>query len=53
MGFTTDLIHGSHERQPFGAVSVPVYRSDTFELEELEDGEKIFSGQPPGTSTAA
>ncbi|MCU8009279.1 methionine gamma-lyase [Shewanella sp. SM87] len=44
----TQVIHGGHEREAFGALVTPLYQSATFVFESAEQGGERFAGNEPG-----
>lgn len=47
--FGTSIIHATHkERNPYGALSTPIFQTSTFCFNNVEEGMDIFSGKLPG-----
>jgi len=44
----TQVIHGGHEREAFGALVTPLYQSATFVFESAQQGGERFAGNEPG-----
>lgn len=44
----TEVIHGGHEREAFGALVTPLYQSATFVFESAQQGGERFAGHEPG-----
>ncbi|MDR6963598.1 methionine gamma-lyase [Shewanella putrefaciens] len=44
----TQVIHGGHEREAFGALVTPLYQSATFVFESAQQGGERFAGNQPG-----
>ncbi|MDT3321529.1 methionine gamma-lyase [Shewanella sp. SP1S2-4] len=44
----TQVIHGGHEREAFGALVTPLYQSATFVFESAQQGGGRFAGNEPG-----
>lgn len=44
----TQVIHGGHEREAFGALVTPLYQSATFVFESAQQGGERFAGHEPG-----
>lgn len=44
----TQVIHGGHEREVFGALVTPLYQSATFVFESAQQGGERFAGNEPG-----
>lgn len=44
----TQVIHGGHERETFGALVTPLYQSATFVFESAQQGGERFAGNEPG-----
>lgn len=44
----TQVIHGGHEREAFGALVTPLYQSATFVFESAQQGGELFAGNEPG-----
>ncbi|MBI1673643.1 methionine gamma-lyase [Shewanella sp. DW31] len=44
----TQVIHGGHEREAFGALVTPLYQSATFVFESALQGGERFAGNEPG-----
>ena len=49
-GFNTTLLHGSEDKNPFGATQVPIYQSSAFRHDSAEELEKIFANKTVGYS---
>lgn len=49
-GFNTTLLHGSEDKNPFGATQVPIYQSSAFRHDSAEELEKIFVNKTVGYS---
>ena len=47
-GFNTTLLHGSEDKNPFGATQVPIYQSSAFRHDSAEELEKIFANKTVG-----
>jgi len=47
-GFSTRSIHAGHNKDAFGALCTPVYRTSTFSFESCQDGADIFAGKKLG-----
>ena len=43
-GFSTRAVHSGRQKDAYGALSSPVYRTATFEFESCRQGADIFSG---------
>lgn len=44
----TQVIHGGHEREAFGALVTPLYQTATFVFESAREGGARFAGEDPG-----
>ncbi|MGX7652291.1 methionine gamma-lyase [Shewanella putrefaciens] len=44
----TQVIHGGHEHEAFGALVTPLYQSATFVFESAKQGGERFAGNEPG-----
>lgn len=47
-GIGTIAIHGGHEKNPFGALSTPIYQTSTFIFDNVEQGGARFAGKEDG-----
>ncbi len=47
-GFGTKAIHGGAEKNPFGALTTPIYQTSTFVFESAEQGGKRFALEEAG-----
>ena len=46
--FETGILHDVHEKQPHGALCVPIYQSSTFVFEDVCQGGECFAGKEAG-----
>lgn len=49
-GFNTTLLHGTEDKNPYGATQVPIYQSSAFRHDTAEELEKIFANKMAGYS---
>lgn len=47
-GIGTIAIHGGQEKNPFGALSVPIYQTSTFIFDSVDQGGNRFAGKEDG-----
>ncbi len=47
-GFDTTLLHGGTEKNPFGAVQVPIFQSTSFEFEDADHAARLFNLEEVG-----
>ena len=47
-GFLTRSIHAGHQKDAYGALCTPVYRTSTFEFTSCQNGADIFAGKELG-----
>ncbi|WP_281836631.1 PLP-dependent transferase, partial [Propionigenium maris] len=47
-GFGTKVIHGGHEKNPFGTLATPIYQSSTFVFDSAEQGGRRFALEEGG-----
>ncbi|PIE77571.1 MAG: methionine gamma-lyase [Candidatus Delongbacteria bacterium] len=47
-GFETKMIHGHEFKDQYGAVSLPIHQTSTFEFQSTEHGGKCFRGEADG-----
>ena len=47
-GFGTKTIHGGSQKNPFGALTSPIYQTSTFVFDTAEQGGKRFALEEPG-----
>jgi methionine-gamma-lyase len=47
-GFGTMSIHGGNNKNPFGALTTPIYQTSTFVFDSAEQGGKRFAMEEPG-----
>ncbi|OQY41250.1 MAG: methionine gamma-lyase [Fusobacteriia bacterium 4572_74] len=47
-GFGTKAIHGGAKKNPFGALTAPIFQTSTFVFESAEQGGKRFALEEPG-----
>jgi len=47
-GFGTISIHGGSEKNPFGALAVPIYQTSTFVFDSVEQGARRFALEEDG-----
>ncbi|KLU60744.1 methionine gamma-lyase [Peptococcaceae bacterium CEB3] len=47
-GFGTLAIHGTHRKNPAGALATPIYQTATFVFDSAEQGGKRFAGKEDG-----
>ncbi|WP_436792702.1 O-acetylhomoserine aminocarboxypropyltransferase/cysteine synthase family protein [Actinospongicola halichondriae] len=47
-GFDTTLLHGGAEKNPFGAVQVPIFQSTSFEFEDADHAARLFNLEEVG-----
>ena len=47
-GIGTIAIHGGQEKNPFGALSTPIYQTSTFIFDNVEQGGARFAGKEDG-----
>lgn len=46
--FATLTVHGVHSKNPFGALTTPIYQTSTFVFDNAEQGGKRFAGEEEG-----
>lgn len=47
-GFATNAIHSGKMKDQYGALTMPIYQTSTFEFESCRQGAMIFAGQEQG-----
>lgn len=47
-GFATKAIHAGKMKDPYGALTMPIYQTSTFEFESCQHGADIFAGKQMG-----